>query len=134
MRVRSVTASASRSRSGWKSGQRSGTVRMVAPARATHGRVLVVVRLEDHDLVIRSVEQREQRRGDRLRRSRGDEDVAIRIEVEAVEPLLMLGDRLPEILDAAARRVLVHPVRDGIAGGLEHLARAHPRRGSPGRG
>ena len=123
-RVRSSIAAASSSRSGWKSGQRSGTVTMHAAGKGDQRGVGVVVRLE----------RRRPRR--RRRRARGcvaaSASVApavtstsrCRVDVEPVEPLLVLGDRLAQIRDAAPGRVLVHPVGDRLPGRLEHLGRS----------
>ena len=89
-----------------------------------HGGVRVVVGLEDDDLVVRPVDQREQRRGERLGGAGGHEHIALRIEAQTVEALLVLGDGQQQIRDAASRRILVHTVRDRLAGGLEHLGRS----------
>ena len=61
-----------------------------------HARVGVVERLERHHLVAR-VDESEQRRSDRLGRAGGDHDLGGGVEVEAVEPLLVLGDRQPQV-------------------------------------
>lgn len=90
-------------------------------AQRRDGGVGVVVRLEHHDLVGGPVHEREERRGDRLRGTRRDHDLVIRIHLETVETMLMLGDRLEEIGHAAPRRVLVGALEDGGARGLEHF-------------
>ena len=85
--------------------------------------VRVVVRLEDDHFIVRTVNQRQQRRGERLGRTRGDEYVATGIEVLTVEAVLMLGDGQEQIRDAATRRILIDAVGDRVAGGLEHRRR-----------
>ena len=95
------------------------------PLRAGHGDaggVGVVERLEAHDLVA-GLAQREQGGGDRLRGARGDQDLAVGVELLAVEAQPVGGDRVAQLGDAGAGRVLVVARADGRHGGLQHLLR-----------
>ncbi len=77
------------------------------PARERDpGGVRVVVRLEGDDLVAR-FDEGEERRGDRLGRSRRDEHLGAGVQRDAVEAVLVGGDRLTQFGNAGARRVLV---------------------------
>ncbi len=88
--------------------------------RERHARGIgVVVRLEHHDLVVGAVDQGEERRGEGLRSADGHEHLARGIELDPVEPPLVLGDRLEQIGETATRGVLVDAVGDGAAGGLQ---------------
>ena len=86
-------------------------------------RVGVVVRLERHDLVAH-VDEREDGRRERLGGAGRDEHLGCRVDVDAVEPSLVRGDRLAQHGHADAGRVLVHAVGDRLTGGLEHLGGA----------
>ncbi len=66
------------------------------------GLVAVVHRLEHDDLVAR-VEHAEQRSGKGLRGSGGDHDLARRVEFDAVEPPLVIGDRAAQAPACRAR-------------------------------
>ena len=70
-----------RDRSGSRAGEASRPCAR-APAIGGAGGVGVVVRLERHDLVA-GLAQREERRGDRLGRARGDEHLGVGIEARA---------------------------------------------------
>ena len=85
--------------------------------------VAVVHRLEDDDLVA-VVEHAEQGTGQRLGRAGRDEDLGVRVVLEAVEALLVAGDGVPQHGQARAGRVLVDAAADGLDGGVEHLVRA----------
>ncbi len=85
--------------------------------------VAVVHRLEDDDLVA-VVEHPEQRSGERLRRPGGDQHLGVGVVGEAVEALLVAGDRLAQDGESGARRVLVDAGPDRVDGGFEHLRRA----------
>jgi hypothetical protein len=65
--------------------------------------------------------EREDRRGYRFRGARADDDVGPWIELQAVEPLLVRGDRLAQDGQSLTGRVLVRPACDGSAGGVEDL-------------
>ena len=81
------------------------------PGGARHGHaggVGVVVGLERDGLVAR-LQERDQRGGDRLGGARGDQDLTVRVDVQAVEALLVGGDRVPQLGNARARGVLVAP-------------------------
>jgi len=60
------------------------------------GGVGVVERLERHHFVAR-VDQPEQRSRDRLGRAGRHDHLGRRVQLEAVEPLLVLGDRQPQV-------------------------------------
>ena len=92
-------------------------------AERDHGRVGVVERLERDDFVA-VVHEREDGCGQRLGRPSGDENFAIRVDLDLVKALLVCGDRVPQHRIAESRRVLVHAVTDGLSGGLDHLGRA----------
>ena len=97
-----------------------------APGRARHRDargVGVVVGLEGHDLVA-GLAQREQRGGDRLGGAGGDEDLAVRVELDAVEAALVGGDRGAQLGDAGSGRVLVDARAHRLHGRLEDLGRA----------
>ncbi len=94
------------------------------PGERDERRVRVVVRLEDDDLVGRAVDQGEERRRERLCRSRGDDHLAVGIDVEAVEPLLVGGDGLQKLGHASSGRVLVRPRPDSLLRRSEHLGGA----------
>jgi hypothetical protein len=79
------------------------------------GRIGVVVRLEDDDLVVGAVDQREQTRRQGFGRAGRDDHLGRRVDVEPVEPALMLADGFEEVGDAAPWRVLVRAVGDGAA-------------------
>ena len=85
-------------------------------------RIRVVVGLERDDLVTR-VDEGEERRRERFGRAGRDEHLGCRVDVDAVEPMLVAGDRLAKHGEADARRVLVDAVGDGLAGRLEHFGR-----------
>ena len=95
-RVAGVTAARSASTSRRKSGARRVTGRRTPPGHLDHRDVGVVVGLEHDDLVAR-VDQAQQRGGDRLGAPGGHDHLAVRVELEAVVPLLVPGDRLPEL-------------------------------------
>lgn len=87
--------------------------------RAGHrdaGRVRVVVRLQGDDLVTR-FEEGEERGRDGLGGAGRDQDLGVRVVGEAVEALLVRGDRGAQLGDAGARRVLVAEAREDRAGG-----------------
>ena len=87
-RVRSVTAARSSSGSGRQSGNAQRHRAVHAAGARDERRVGVVVRLEGDDLVA-GVDEREDRRGERLGRAGGDEHLGCRVDVDAVEPLLV---------------------------------------------
>ena len=87
------------------------------------GSVRVVVRLEDDNLVIGGVDQREQRRRQSLGGAGSHDHRGLRVDLEPVEPMLMLTDRREQVGVSSPGRVLVQTLRDRIAGGLEHLDR-----------
>ena len=95
---------------------------MVRPGQSDDGRVGVVERLERHHLVS-LVGEGEDRRGKGFGRAGGDQNFGQRIERQAVETLLVGGDRLQQNRHPAAGRVLVHAVADRPACGLEDLFR-----------
>ncbi len=80
----------------------------------------VVERLEGDDLVA-LLGEREDARRERLGRTRGHENLRRRIERQAVEALLVLGDGVEEHAHPTAGRVLVDAVADRLLRGLEHL-------------
>ena len=68
------------------------------------------------------VAEGEQGRLDGLRGSGGDDDVGAGVEGEAVETLLMLGDRLAQVGQAVYGRILIAAtIRDGGARDLLDL-------------
>ena len=115
-RVRGVIAARSASEVGAEPGRPQGD-RDPGGARHGHaGGVGVVVGLERDGLVAR-LEERDQRGGDRLGGARGDQDLAVGVDVHAVEALLVGGDRVPQLGNARARRVLVTPPFQDRRGG-----------------
>ncbi len=82
--------------------------------------VRVVVRLEGDDVAPR-LAQREQRRGDRLGRARGDQHLGVGVVLERPPLRLVGGDRVAELGDADAGWVLVVAGADRLDGGVEHL-------------
>ena len=94
-----------------------------APGQVDRGRVGVVERLERDHLVAR-VDERQERRRDGLGGPGGDQYLAVRVVAQPVVPAAVLGDRLPQRPDAAARRVLVDAAGDGRPGLVEHEVRA----------
>ena len=121
--VRSVTAARSASRSSRKSGARSVTGTRRAARHRDTGGVRVVVRLQRDHLVAR-FDERQQRRGDGLGRTRGDQDLGGRVDLDPVVPPLVVRDRVPQLRDAAAGRVLVRAGADRADGVLEQRVRA----------
>ena len=103
------------------------------PREGDRGGIRVVVGLEGDDLVARLAEREDDRR-DRLRRAGGDEHLRRGVERDPVEALLVRGDRLEQLRDARAGRVLVAAAVDRGLGRLEHLAGPVACRGSPARG
>src|SRR6185369_5307837 len=90
------------------------------------GRVGVVVGLERDDLVAR-LDQREHGRRDRLGGAGGDQDLAVRVVTEAVEPLVVRCDGLAQLRYAGARRVLVAAAgQDRVGRDLGDLGRPVP--------
>ena len=83
----------------------------------------VVERLERHHLLTR-VDESEQRCGHCLGRAGGDHDLGGGVQVEAVEPFLVLGDRQPQVRLTRPRRVLVQPRPDRRDRRVGHLDRA----------
>ena len=79
----------------------------------------VVEGLQGHHLVA-GVDEGQDRRGQGLGSSGGDEHLGVGIVSQAVVPRGVVGDGLPERGDAAARRVLVEAGRDGRPGLVEH--------------
>jgi hypothetical protein len=76
------------------------------------GRVGVVARVEGDHLVA-GAGQGEERRGQRLRRARRDQHLAVRRHLQAVTPQLVRGDGLAQRGDAEGGRVLVVPGQHG---------------------
>ena len=68
--------------------------------------------------------QREQRGGDRLGRAGGDEDLAVRVELDAVEAALVRGDRRAQLGDAGPGGYWLRAGAHRLDGGLEDLGRA----------
>ena len=93
---------------------------MDAATQADQSAVGIVERLEGHDLVTR-FDQRQNGRRKRLGCAGRDQNLTAGVELQPVEPLLVPGNRLEEDRLAAPRRILVHPVADRLAGGLENL-------------
>ena len=85
--------------------------------------VAVVHRLEQHDLVA-GVEQGEQRAGQRLGGAGGDQDLVRGVVGQAAEALRVVGDRLAQLGEARAGRVLVGGGADGGPRHVEDLGRA----------
>ncbi len=104
-----------------RSHQRSGGVR--GPGQADHGSVGIVERLEGEHFVAGAGEG-ENRRRDGFGGSGADDDVGLGVGSEAVEPLLVPGDRRPEHGLALAGSVLVLAIADRRPGGVEDLGRA----------
>jgi hypothetical protein len=80
-----------------------------APRRARHRDrrgVGVVERLE-HDDLVAGLEQPEHRGRDRLRRAERHLDAVLRVDLEAVAPALVRGDRRAQLRHPGKRRVLV---------------------------
>ena len=99
-----------------------------------HGRtrgIGVVGRLEHHDLVARFA-QRQKRCGDRLGRTRRDEDLVRGCHLEPVPRRLVGGDGLPKLGDALARRILVAPGASWLGRHLGSSPPARRCRESPG--
>ena len=97
--------------------QRGGDV--AGAGEADDGAVGVVERLEGEDLVARA-DEREQGGGDGLGGAGGDDDLGLRVRFQAVEALLVEGDRLAQLQDALAGGVLVGAGGDGgLRGGLD---------------
>ncbi len=119
-RVRSVTAAPSASRSGCERGGHQRHRHEPHSREFGHGPVQVVERLE-HDHLVAGFGQREDRRRECLGRARGDQHLALRIDVDAVPPSLVRRDRITQHRHPATGRVLVHPVADRLPRGLEHL-------------
>jgi hypothetical protein len=93
-------------------------------AGALHQRQIgVVERLEQHHLVAR-LDQRHQGAGDRLRRSRGDHDLAVGIEVEVLPMLVVRRNGLAQLGQPHHRGILVPAVDDGVGRLLSHVLRA----------
>ena len=88
------------------------------------GSVRVVVQLETDNLVIGGIDQCEQRRRQSLGGAGGHDHRGLRVDLEPVEPVLMLADRREQVGVSAPGRVLVQTLRDRIAGGLENLGGA----------
>ena len=103
------------------------------PRELDAGGVGVVVGLEHDDLVARA-DQREQRGGDRLGGAGRHQDLGVGVEVQAVEPALVLRHRVPQFGDAAPGRVLVDAAEHGVRRRPGAGTPARPCRGSPGRG
>ena len=81
------------------------------------GQVGVVERLE-HDGLVARVEQRRDRRAERLGGPGVDRDLARRVVGQAVEALLVIGHRLLQRRQAGHRRVLVVARAQGLDRGL----------------
>jgi hypothetical protein len=76
------------------------------------GRVVLVERLEDDDLVA-GVDRRHHRRDHAFGRAAGDGQFRLGVNVETEIPLRLLGNRLAEIRAPPRDRVLVHVRVDG---------------------
>ena len=83
------------------------------------GGVGVVGGLEHHHLVA-GIAEGEHGGGDGLGGARRDQHLVVGVVPEAVEALLVGGDRPPEPEGAQPRGVLVLPAADGLDGGLGH--------------
>ena len=86
------------------------------------GRVDVEVGLEGHHLVA-GPGQGQDRRGDGLGGARGDQNLGVGVELQAPEPLLVVGHSLTQHRVADAGRVLVELAANGLDGGLGHRSR-----------
>ena len=85
--------------------------------------VVLVERLEDHDLVAR-VQEREHRRDHSLGRAAGHRDVGLRVDRPVgIEPLRLGTDGVAEVLGAPRDCVLVDVVVNRSAGGFLELGR-----------
>jgi hypothetical protein len=91
IRVRSVTARAS-VRIGLEVGEAQWHGTRRAPGERRARRVGVVVGLEDDDLVIGAIDEREDRRREGFGRARCDDDLALGVPIEPVEVVLVRGD------------------------------------------
>src|SRR6266498_5015632 len=75
-------------------------------------------------IFVTRLEQRNQRGRDRLGGPGCDEDLAVGVVLQTVEPPLMIGDRRAQLWDPWPGWVLITPARqDGVGGGLRDLAR-----------
>jgi hypothetical protein len=87
------------------------------------GDVGVVVRLEAEHLVA-GVDEGQQRCGDRLGRAGRHENLARRVVLEAVEAALMVRDRIAQLGDPGAGRVLVSAGPQRVHGSVDDHGRA----------
>ena len=89
-------------------------------------RIARVVGIREHDL-ISSIEERREEQEHRWGRARGDEDLIGR-HVDAVAPMIVLGDGLAQRQDAQRVRVARAPVLQRLLGGLsDHRAACRNR-------
>ena len=91
-----------------------------SPADGGVRAVILIERLEDDDLVT-GVDDREQRRDHRFRRSAGDREHRLRIDRHRVEVAVRPGERVAEGLAAPGDRVLVEVGVDRALRRLLHL-------------
>ena len=98
--------------------------RHVDAAREGDDGTIGVVDGLERDHLVPGVDEGEQRGREGLGGTRGDQHLGVGVDVEAVEPLLVPGDRLAQHGHAESGRVLVEPGGDGVAGGLQDLGRA----------
>ena len=87
------------------------------------GLIRVEHRLE-HDDLVAVLEDAEERPGECLGGSGGDEHLGVGIDAHPPEPLLVLGDGLTELGDAEHWWILVLTGADRRDGGVEHLGRS----------
>ncbi len=93
------------------------------PGQADHGSVGIVERLERQHFVARSGEGENCGR-DGLGGAGTDDDAGLGVGCQAVEPLLVPGDRLPKCRLTLPGRVLVFTVADGRTGCVENFGGA----------
>ncbi len=77
----------------------------------------------DDDLVVRTVDEGEQRRGQRLGGTGRHDHLCGGVDLEPVEAPLVFADRGEQVGVPSSGRVLVHPAGDRVPGSVEHLCR-----------
>ena len=95
-------------------------------AAALDDRQVGIVKRLDQDYLVAGLDQPEQRRAEGFGAARRHHGFRLPVDVEAVKPVRVLGDRHAEVGNAEHRRILVHAVPQVIDAGFDNVVGAVP--------